>query len=69
MTARGNKRPGRTARVLFWLIIVVSVLTIWFAIRAFRKEPNGPVIGNRALPGQAVQQAGALPNRQPVAAP
>jgi hypothetical protein len=69
MTARGNKCRGMIAKVVFGLIIVVSALTIWFAIRGFKKEPNGPVVGSQALAGQAAQRAGASPNHQPVAVP
>ncbi|NYD89166.1 hypothetical protein [Sphingomonas melonis] len=66
MTVRGHKSPGTTAKILLGLIFVVSILTIWFAVRAFEKEPNGPPVGSQALPGQAAQRAGARPKAQPV---
>jgi hypothetical protein len=69
MTMRGNKSVGPVAKLLFGLIIMLSVGILFLAFRGFQKEPNGPVIGSQALPGQAAQRAGASPNRRPVGAP
>lgn len=65
MTLRGHKNPGPMAKILFGLIVVVSVLTIWFVIRAYNKMPDAIPVKGQSLPAQAALRAGALPSTPP----
>jgi len=64
MHIRGNKRAGLAARSIIASALVLGLLTLAFGIYSISNEPAA-VPGSQVIPGQAAEQAGALPRPTP----
>lgn len=54
MYERG-KPLSTLAKVIFGLIVAMSVGVAWLGFRGLQKEPHGPPRGSQTLPSQAAQ--------------
>jgi hypothetical protein len=60
MTRRPDGMPGRRARLLGAVLLLVAIATIVVAILAYRDSSSAPPPGSGTFPGQAAEQSRAV---------